>query len=106
MNQYAFNVSPSGESKMRSPDRILLLELMEGKTGKTALGAIDPSLFKEDGNRLHCVMNPETCLWTFHYEKGNVPPALKGTWTGFRAAKKYAENYFHHRNVKITEVKD
>lgn len=107
MNEYAMNISPSGESKMRSPDRILMLEQIEGKTAKQSSGSmIDPSLFKEGGNRLHCVMDPETCLWTFKYEKGMVPPMLKGSWTGFRAAKKYAEDYFGNRNIRVSEVKD
>lgn len=108
MNEYAFNVSPSGESKMRSPDRILVLAMQEGKTAKNSQGAamIDPTLFKEDGNKLHCVMDPETCLWSFKYEKGNIPPALRGNWTGFRAARKYAEEYFGGRNIRVSEVKD
>ena len=93
---------------MRSSDRILMLEPVEGKDAKKGnnSGIIDPTLFKEGGNRLHCVMDPETCLWTFKYEKGMVPPMLKGTWTGFRAAKRHAEDYFLGRNIKITEVKD
>lgn len=103
-----FNISPSGESKMRSADRILMLEPMEGKqaTQGTTNGIIDPTLFKEGGNRLHCVMNPESCLWTFKYEKGMIPPALKGTWTGFKFAKKHAEEYFQGRNIKVSEVQD
>lgn len=102
------NLSPSGESKMRSSDRILMLEEMEGKEARkgTTTGILDPTLFKEGGNRLHCAMEPSTCLWTFRYEKGMIPPALKGSWTGFRAAKKYAEEYFFHRNIKVSEVKD
>lgn len=103
------NLSPSGESKMRSSDRILMLELLDtNKSAKsgTNTGMLDPTLFKEGGNRLHCVMDPETCMWTFKYEKGMLPPALKGNWTGFKAIRKHAEEYFHHRNIKVSEVKD
>jgi hypothetical protein len=98
----------SPESKMRSPDRILKLEPMEGKKTLNSMGIVDPRLFKdgEDGNQLHAVMDIDSCLWSFRYEKGSVPPALKGTFTGFRALKKYAEEYFTLRNIKITEVKD
>lgn len=108
MNEYAMNISPSGESKMRSPDRILMLEPVEGKqaTKGNTSNIIDPTLFKEGGNRLHCVMNPETCLWSFKYEQGAVPPMLKGNWTGFRAARKHAEEYFLGRNIRVSEVKD
>jgi hypothetical protein len=98
----------SPESKMRSSDRVLKLEIMEGKKAMSSTGIIDPRLFKdgEDGNQLHAVMDPETCMWSFKYEKGAVPPALKGVFTGFKALKKHAENYFEGRNIKITEVKD
>ena len=49
-------------------------------------------------------MDTETCLWSFKYEKGIVPPALKGTFTGFRALKKHADAYFETRNIKVTEA--
>jgi hypothetical protein len=81
---------------------------MEGKKAKDSLGIIDPNLFKPgpDSNKLHAVMNPDTCLWTMKYEKGDIPPALKGTFTGFRVLKKHVDNYFTHRNIVVKEVKD
>jgi hypothetical protein len=93
---------------MRSADRILKLEIVDGKKPLNSMGMVDPRLFKdgEDGNKLHAIMDPETCLWSFKYEKGIVPPALKGTYTGFKALKKHADNYFETRNIRITEVKD
>lgn len=98
----------SPESKMRSPDRILKLEVIDGKKALSSTGLVDPRLFKdgEDGNKLHAVMDTETCLWSFKYDKGAVPPALKGTYTGFKALKKFADYYFNQRNIRITEVKD
>ena len=101
-------MSFSPESKMKSADRILMLEPIDGQKPLSSLGITDPDLFKNDenANRLHAIMNPETCLWTFKYEKGAVPPALKGSFTGFRAIKKFAEEYYGRRNIKITEVKD
>ncbi len=96
----------SPESKMRSPDRILKLQVIDGKKSLTSAGVVDTSLFKEDGNKLHAVMDQETCLWTFKYEKGALPPALKGNFTGFKALRKYADQYFLQRNISITEVKD
>jgi hypothetical protein len=103
------NMSVSEESKLRSPDRVLVLEQIEGKNPRGGNGIIDPRLFKggEDANRLHAKMDMETCLWSLHYEKGAVPPALQGLrFTGFKKAKQFAEEYFAKRNVKITEVKD
>lgn len=104
----SLNMSPSGESKMRSPDRILMLEEIEGKGALrgTVGNIVDPTLFKEGGNRLHCVMDQSTCLWSFKYEKGMIPPGLKGSYTGFRAAKKKAEEYYFNRNIRVSEVKD
>src|ERR1700747_201647 len=98
----------SPESKMRSPDRVLKLEVIDGKKPLNSTGIVDPRLFKdgEDANKLHAVMDTETCLWSFRYEKGAIPPALKGNFTGFKALKKHADTYFEQRNVKITEVKD
>lgn len=97
------------ESKMRAPDRVLMLELIDGKKPVSSTGLVDPRLFKdgEDANRLHAVMDQETCLWSFKYEKGAVPPALKDMkFTGFKKAKQFAEDYFLKRNIKITEIKD
>lgn len=97
------------ESKMRAPDRVLMLELIDGKKPMSSTGLVDPRLFKdgEEANRLHAVMDQETCLWSFKYEKGAVPPALKDMkFTGFKKAKQFAEDYFLKRNIKITEVKD
>lgn len=94
----------SPESKPQLADRILKLEIVDGKKPMSSIGTVDPSLFKEDGNKLHVRMDPETCLWSFHYEKGKIPPGLNGVFTGFKAAKKWADNYYHHRNIKISEV--
>lgn len=88
-----------------SPNRILILEPIDGKP-LDSKGIIDPRLFKsgEDGNKLHAVMDSETCLWTFKYEKGIVPPALKGSFTGFRALMKHAVEYFKQRNITVKEA--
>lgn len=98
----------SAESKMRTPDRIFKLELIDGKIAYTSKGTVDKRLFQdgEDANRLHCIMDLQNSLWSFKYDKGAVPPALQGMFTGIRQAKEHAERYFGGRNVKITEVAD
>lgn len=98
----------SAESKPLSPDRTLKLEIIDGKKAVSSTGVVDPSLFKdgEDANTLNAVMDPETCLWSFKYKRGAIPPGLRGNFTGFSAAKKYADSYFFHRNIKVTEVKE
>jgi len=87
-------------------DRVFKLRPMEGKIAtNSATGIIDPSLFKEDGNRLHGLMDGETCLWYYKYEKGALPPALRDqTFTSFSKLNSYATDYFRTRNVEITEV--
>lgn len=94
----------SPESKPQLADRVLKLEIVDGKKPMTSIGTVDPSLFKDDGNKLHAKMDPETCLWSFNYEKGKIPPGLQGVFTGFKAAKKHADAYFIQRNIKVSEV--
>ncbi len=85
---------------MRSPDRHLKL-VMQGKDA----GLLDPQLFAEK-NRLRVVMDSENLTWSFKYDRGVVPPQLKGKFSNFKTAKQHAENYFKTKNVKITEVID
>lgn len=103
---YSQTISP--ESKMRSPDRVFKLEIIDGKKPTSSLGVVDPRLFKEGegGNRLHCIMDVQTSLWSLKYEKGAIPTALQGMFTGFKMAKEHAEKYFATRNIRISEVFD
>lgn len=95
----------SPESKMKSPDRILVLKAIEGKKPLNTLGVADPRLFTGE-NKLHAVMDSDTCLWKLKYDMGIVPEGMKGTFTGFRALKKFADEYYSRRNIEIVEVKD
>ena len=96
----------TAETKQASPDRILVLEPMDGKVSKTISGTLDPTLFQDGGNRLHAIMDTETCLWSFKYERGAVPSSFQGQrFTSFKTARKFAEDYFNRRNIKISEVK-
>lgn len=90
---------------MRSSDRILILEVIDGKAAKGSTGLVDTKLFT-GGNRLHAIMNPETTLWYLQYDSGILPPALKQQFTGFKVLLKYVTEYFLKRNIQIKEVKD
>lgn len=92
---------------MASPDRVFVIEQIDKKKPLNTIGLVDPRLFKdgEEGNKLHAVMDEHSCLWTMKYEKGGIPDGLKGQFTGFKALKKFAEEYFAKRNIKITEVR-
>lgn len=95
----------SPESKMRSPDRILVLSIMDGKKPLNTLGAADPRLFNGE-NKLHALMDEQTTLWSFKYDMGNVPPPLQCKFTSFSALRRHAEEYYNKRNIEIKEVKD
>jgi hypothetical protein len=96
----------SANATTYAADRVFKLKLMEGKQALgSSTGIVDPTLFKADGNKLHGLMDSETCLWYFKYEKGALPPALRDqTFTSFAKLKQYAEDYFRTRNVEIEEV--
>lgn len=98
----------SANATTYAADRVFKLRPIDGKIPtNSATGIIDPSLFKdgESSNRLHGLMDGETCLWYFKYERGALPPLLRDqTFTSFSKLQKYAEEYFRTRNVEITEV--
>jgi hypothetical protein len=96
------------QTNLKSSDRVLILEPIDNKVPLSSIGLVDPRLFKEgtDSNKLHAIMDNETCLWNLKYEKGAVPAALKGEFTSFTALKKHTDNYFKNRNVRIKEVRD
>lgn len=95
----------SAESKMRSPDRILVLKVVEGKKPLNTLGTQDPRLFNGE-NKLHAVMDTQSTLWRLKYDQGIVPPPLKGLFTSFKAILQHAQEYYSKRNIEIVEVKD
>jgi len=87
-----------------SSDRVIKLEVIDDKLPKTSTGMVDTSLFTGENN-LHARINPQTMMWTVHYEKGAVPGSLKEQrWTSFAKLYKDLELYFKDRNIKITEV--
>lgn len=95
----------SPESKMRSPDRILVLSVIEGKDAKGTTGLVDTNLFTGT-NKLHAKMDPQTSLWYLQYEKGILPEYLKQRFTTFSVLLKHIGEYFKKRNIEIKEVKD
>lgn len=98
-------LSPSPESKMRSPDRILVLKVIDGKAPVASTGLVDKRLFTGENN-LHAVMDTQTTLWTVKYDNGGLPEPLKQQFTSFGSLLKYVSAYFRKRNVEIVEVKD
>lgn len=92
-------------TNVRSNDRILELSVIDGKQPLSSTGMVDTRLFT-GGNRLHAIMDPESCLWRFKYDDGILPGPLKGIFTSFKTLRKFAEDYFVKRNIVIKEIKD
>jgi len=93
------------KANTRADERILVLQLIDGKAPISTMGLIDKRLFNGEDN-LHAVMNPIDCLWSFKYSTGMLPGPLKQKFTSFAALKKFADGYFNKRNLLITEVKN
>lgn len=89
----------------RANDRILVLQVMEGKKPLDSNGVIDPRLFKRDNN-LHVIMDNQGCLWRLAFDEGMLPMSLRQKFTSFNRAKRAVEDYYHKRNVQIKEVID
>lgn len=97
--------SANSVMRMRSSDRILVLEKIDGKVTLSSMGMADPRLFTGE-NKLHAVMDDQTCMWSLKYEMGAVPPVLQCKYTSFKALLKHCEEYFSKRNMRIKEVID
>lgn len=93
-------------SKMRSSERILVLEPIEGQNVKTDKGLIDNRLFTGENNQVIVEMDGETLFWSFRYKSGILPEPLKQKFTTFKLAYEFAKNYFERRGLRIVEVKD
>jgi|SRR5882724_7879684 len=98
-------MAEAAESKMRSQDRVLVLEVIDGKKTLSSAGMVDSGLFSGK-NKLHAIQDPSSTMWYFKYDMGIVPPILKGQFTSFKALKKFADVYYERRNMRIKEVLD
>ena len=92
------------KTNIRSDEREIVLEGINGKP-KTTSGLVDRRLLTGENN-LYCVMNPQTCLWTFKQKHGILPEVLRKRWTSFTKAKEFAEGYYKRRDIIIKEVID
>lgn len=95
--------SANTETKMASTDRVLVLEPIDNKDPKNAKGNIDPKIFTGE-NKLHAIMDEETCHWYLKYDNGGLPENLKQKFTSFKGLLKHVEGYFTTRNIKVKEI--
>lgn len=98
----AYTYTPN-TTKMKSNDRVFVLEKVEGTQGKSTSGMIDNRLF-DGGNKLHAKLDPHSMLWSVNMDKGLVPQVLKQQWTSFPKLKDYVTSYYANRGVRVKEI--
>lgn len=96
-------ISDLHNPKLKKDDRILILEPMDGNP-LSVTGMPDTRLFT-GGNNLHLVRQYNN-MWKAVYDNGSLPAALKQTWTSFKEAYSFMENYYKKRNIRIAGVHD
>lgn len=89
----------------RSSDRVLVLKTIDGMKTLDSIGLVDKRLFNGD-NKLHAVMDLQTCHWYLKYDMGGLPQHLKQRFTTFSKLLEYTRDYFKKRNIEIVEVQD
>lgn len=94
---------PNYSTKMKSTDRIFVLEKIEGLDTKNAKGMVDNRLFTGE-NRLHAKIDPANCQWYMQYDSGIIPQPLSGRFTSFDKLKSHVEQYYHKRNIKVKTI--
>lgn len=99
------NLDELKSTKMRSPDRVLVLEVVDGEAPKNSIGNTDNRLFTGE-NKLHAVMETETCFWRLKYDRGVLPEEFKQHFTSFAMLLKHAEAYYKKRNIRVSRVDD
>jgi len=98
------NLEEGQSAKMRSDDRILVLEITDGRALNSA-GLLDNRLFKGE-NRLHAVRDPMSSLWYMKYDNGILPQPLRQRFSSFNKLVDYTTLYFKRRGVKIEKIID
>jgi hypothetical protein len=95
--------NPVYNTKMHSSDRVFRLTPIGDV--KDTNGIIDKRLFSGE-NKLHALMDTQTCLWSLKYEMGGLPNPLKQQFTSFSRLLTFVTEYFKRRNVEVKEVID
>lgn len=66
---------------------------------------VDKRLFTGE-NKLHCILNNDTGLWSFKMEHGFLPGGLDKTFTTYTKAVNYVRDYYDKRNVEIVKTEN
>ena len=90
-------ISPD-RTKMTSDDRILMLEVTDGKKANDSLVDVN--------NNLHAILLQNN-LWTLKYEHGFLPNPLRNlSFTNFNLLLKHVKEYIERRGLRIKEIID
>ena len=100
-----YDIEARRKAKMRSDDRVLVLEATPGKNPRNTNGNIDPRLFTGENN-LHVIYDDTSGMWKLRYDVGGLPEPLKQKFTTFNTAVDAATKYFETRNVSVVKVID
>lgn len=90
-------------AKMKSDDRVLVLQVIPGQKAKTTGGMTDTRLFTGE-NKLHAKMDTNTCIWRMQYEVGGLPEPLKEQFTSFDRLLNHARKYYNTRGLDIVDI--
>lgn len=60
----------------------------------------------ENGNSLHYRSDPRYGFWTVNFDKGGLPPELKGRFLELQDLQRRTETYLARRVNNKTKVKD
>lgn len=93
------------KDKMRSDDRILVVQQIEGVKPLSSTGLVDTRLFK-GGNKLHARKSINSSLWYLEYEQGGLPEPLRQQWTSWTKMMAFVRDYFNKRGLDIVRVED
>lgn len=94
----------SAVKKNRELDIVLVLEPIDGAP-LSAAGLVDKRLFTGE-NRLHAIMDTQTCLYYLKYDSGIVPEPLRQRFTSLKKLLDFVTGYFERRKIRIKEILD
>ena len=103
MSYTASVIESRRREKMATNDRVLVLQVIDGKPAKGSTGVVDSRLFS-GSNKLHGIYDDRTGLWNMRYETGALPGALQQKFGSFEQLEEFARKYFATRNVEIVEI--
>lgn len=83
----------------------LILKTADGKKPLSSGGLADPRLLTGE-NKLHAIMDTQTCLWHMRQDHGLLPQPLRQQFTGFTKLLNFVKDYYSRRNIVVDKIID